>query len=178
MIKTLSTEDAKQELFKHYEYITKIIRLKTRHYDLDYDDTLNFVLKKLCDNDYKVIRSFRGESKFTTFLTVVVTHMIFRFAGGRKRPIEIHDTTGETPLDLLIGQLQLQRRELFTENLNQWLGELDYREKLVLEMKYFKGININQISKILGLTRYETQKKLNAGLDFLRDKIKEICKME
>jgi RNA polymerase sigma factor (sigma-70 family) len=174
----LFTTDAKQELFKHYGYVTKIVRFKTNLYDLDYDDTLNFVFEKLCENDFKVIRSFQGESKFSTFLTVVVNHMIFRSARGKKHLTEVPDIAGETPLDLLIGQLQIQRLELFAENLNQWLGELDYQEKLVLEMKFFKGININQISKILGLTRYKTQKKMDAGLDFLRDKLREIRKIE
>lgn len=169
---------SKQELFKHYDYVVRIVRYKTDLYGLDYDDTLNFVLEKLCDNDYKVLRSFRGESKFTTFLTVVVNHMIFRFARGKKRVVEIPDITDETPLDLLIAQLRVKRRELFTENLKQWLGELDTQEKLILEMKFFKGITLNRISKMLGLSRYEAQKKMNAGLDFLRDKLSEICRIE
>ena len=174
----MSGTDAKQVLFEHYEYVARIIRLKALQYGLDYDAALNFVLEKLCDNDYKVIRSFRGDSKFTTFLTVVVTHMVYRFAGGKKRVIEAAGSTGDTPLDLLIAKLQVQRRELFEENLTQWLEELDHQEKLILEMRFFKGISMNQISRLLGLTRYETQKKMKAGLDFLRERITEICKIE
>ena len=166
---------AKKEFLKHYSYIIKIIKFKTNQYDLDYDDTLNFVLEKLCDNDFKIIRSFRGESKFTTFLTIVVNNMIYRFARKKKYQPETPANITETPFDFLIRQQNLKYQELLSKNLNLLLNELDYKEKLVLEMKYFKGLNINQISKVLGSNRYETKKKLDSGLELLKDKIKKMC---
>ncbi len=168
--------NAKQKLVEHYPYIMKIVQFKANQYDLDYDGILNFVLEKLCNDDYKIIRSFRGESKFTTFLTIVVNHMIFRYAGKKRYLPEMPIILSETPLDFLIKQQQLECEELFLRNLPELLDELDYKEKIIIKMKYFKGLKISQISRILGLTRYEIEKKLDAGLDFFKKKIKEICK--
>lgn len=167
--------NAKQRLIEHYPYIMKIVQFKANQYDLDYDGTLNFVLEKLCNDDYKIIRSFRGESKLTTFLTIVVNHMIFRYAGKKRSLPEVSIIISETPLDFLIKQQQLECEELFLRNLPELLDRLDYKEKIVIKMKYFKGLKISEISRILELTRYEIQKKLDAGLDFFKKKIKEIC---
>jgi len=168
--------NAKQRLIEQYPYIMKIVQLKAYQYDLDYDGILNFVLEKLCNDDYKIIRSFRGESKFTTFLTIVVNHMIFRYAGKKRYLPEGPIIISETPLDFLIKQQQLECEELFLKKLPELLDELDYKEKIVIKMKYFKGLKISNIARILALTRYEIEKKLDAGLDFFKEKIKEICR--
>jgi RNA polymerase sigma factor (sigma-70 family) len=168
--------NAKQKLIEHYPYIMKIVQFKANQYDLDYDGILNFVLEKLCNDDYKIIRSFRGESKFTTFLTIVVNHMIFRYAGKKRYLPEVPIIISETPLDFLIKQQQMECEEYFLRSLPVLLDELDYKEKIIIKMKYFKGLKISKISRILGLTRYEIQKKLDSGLDFFKKKIKEICK--
>jgi RNA polymerase sigma factor (sigma-70 family) len=171
-----TADAAKEKLLENYPYIMKIVRFKTDQYDLDYDSTLNFILDKLSADDYKIIRSFRGKSKFTTFLTIVVNNMIFRYAGKNRNLPEMPTIISETPLDFLIRQQQMECKELFLKNLPGLLDELNYKEKVILKMRYFKDIKISRISRILGLTRYETQKKLDSGLNFLRKKIKEICK--
>lgn len=168
--------DSKEKLFEHYQYIVKIVQYKTNQYNLDYDGTLNFVLEKLCKDDYKIIRSFRGKSKFTTFLTVVVNHMIFRYAGKKQALPDLPVINSDTPLKILIKQQQLECEELFLRNLPGFLDELDYEAKLVLKMKYFKDLKISKISRILGLSRYEIQKKMVTAQDFLKKKINEICK--
>jgi RNA polymerase sigma factor (sigma-70 family) len=168
--------NAKNELFKHYPYIIKIVKYKTKQYNLDYDSTLNLVLEKLCDNDYKIIRAFRGESKFSTFITIVVNHMIFRFAKKKEALFEMPTIISETPLDLLIKQQKAKDEELFLNNLHQLFEHMDYEEKLILKMRFFKDLKISQISQITGLTRYQIQKKLDSGFEYLKGKIKNLKK--
>lgn len=166
--------EAKQNFFCHYAAILRMVQFNTQRYDLDYDDTLNFVLEKLCKNDYKAIRSFRGESKFTTFLTVIVNHSIYRFAGKKKHLIEPPENSIQSPLDSIFKQQNLRYQEIFNENLKSMLNDLDYKEKLVLKMKYYKNMKISQIAKLLGLNRYKTQKILNTAVENLKNKSKEM----
>jgi len=164
-----------KDLFEHYDYINKIIYNKTRRYDLDYDATLNFILDKISSNDYNIIRSFRGESSFVTYLTVVVNRLVISFARMQKKYPEMPVIVTETPLDILIQKQQDECRERIIKKLPELLGELGYQEKLVLKMKYFKNLRTSQIARELKMTRYETNKCENTVLDFLRKKIREIC---
>jgi len=168
--------NAKKELFKHYPYIIKIVQHKTKQYELDYDTTLNLVLEKLCNDDYKIIRSFRGESKFSTFLTVVVNHMIFRIAKQKGNLPEMPMVISETPFDFLIKQHQHEVEEIFLNNLTLLFEDLDELQKLILRMKFFKDMKISRISKLLGLTRYEIHKNLSLGLEIIKEKFKELLK--
>ncbi|MCK4944320.1 MAG: sigma-70 family RNA polymerase sigma factor [Candidatus Aminicenantes bacterium] len=168
--------DVEKDLFEHYDYIIKIIQRKTRQYDLDYDDTLNFVLDKISSENYKKIRSFRGESTFITYITVVVNRLIISFARKNKKIPEMPAIEIPTPLDILIQQQRIECKELFIKKLPELLNELSYKERLVLKMRFFKDLRISQIANDLRMTRYEINKLLNSGLDFLRNKIREICK--
>ncbi len=168
--------DLRQGFIDNYDYIVKMVKFKAKKFDLDYDDTLNVVLGKICKDDYKVIRSFRGASKFTTFLTVVINNIIYRHAKKRKIIPDIPTQINETPLDFLLNQQKLENQDLFSKNLNVLLDELHYKEKLVVKMTYFKGLKISQTSKILGISRYQVQKHLNSGLQVIRKKIEEITK--
>lgn len=165
-----------KRLFEHYEYILKIVKYKTAQYGLDYDDCLNFVLDEISKDKHKKLRAFRGESKFTTFITVVVNRLIFSFARKNRKLPEMPVIIAETPLDILIEEQQKECKELFMKNLPELLNQLGIKERLVVKMKYFKGFNISQISNELKITRHEIEKMLNSSLEFFREKIKEICK--
>jgi RNA polymerase sigma factor (sigma-70 family) len=168
--------DAEKILFEHYNYIQKIVQIKSNQYGLDYDDCLNFVLDKINQDDYKKIRAFKGESKFTTYITVVVNRLIISFARQKKKLPEIPEMIEQTPLDILIDKQKKEYQELFKKNLPELLNQLGVQERMVIKMKYFKDFNISQISQNLKITRYEIEKTLSSSLEFLKEKIKEICK--
>lgn len=47
----------------------------------------------------------------------------------------------------------MECKELFLKSLPGLLDELNYKEKVILKMRYFKDIKISRISRMLGLTR-------------------------
>lgn len=167
--------DAEKILFEHYNYIQKIVQIKSNQYGLDYDDCLNFVLDKISQDDHKKIRAFKGESKFTTYITVVVNRLIISFARQKKKLPKIPEMIEQTPLDILIDKQKKEHQELFKKNLPELLNQLGVQERMVIKMKYFKNFNISQISQNLKITRYEIEKMLSSSLEFLREKMKEIC---
>lgn len=79
-------------LVEHHPFIRRTAARLCQRHGLDPDDTDEFVswtTAKLVDNDYAVLRKFRGDSALTTFLTVVVSMLYrdFRVARwGRWRP--------------------------------------------------------------------------------------------
>lgn len=168
--------DAPQEIFKHYDYIVRIIRIKAAQYGLDYDDCLNFVLHEISKEDHRKIRAFRGESQFSTFITVVVNRLIISYARKLRQVPESSAIISETPLDILIEQQEKQLKAKIFKKLPELLDELGMKERLILKMCYFKGIKISQISRELSLTRYEIKNFLDSGLDYLRNRIREISK--
>lgn len=168
--------EAEKILFEHYDYIQKIVRKKTVKYDLDFDDTLNFVLDKISSNNFRKIRNFRGESSFVTFITVVVNRLIISFARRNRKYPEMPAVVSETPLDILIRNEQIECREQFLKKLPELFNELDFTERLVLKMRFFKNMKKKHIASELKRTVYEINRYLNSGLDFFRKKIREICK--
>lgn len=166
--------DAKQILFEHYDYINKIVSIKSSQYDLDYDECLNYVLNEISRDDQKKIRAFKGKSKFTTFITVVVNRLVISFARKQKKLPDLPLFTPETPLDILLNRQQKESGELFAKHLPGWLAELEPTARLIVQMKYFKNLSISRISAQLGMNRYEINKKLDSILDHFRNKAEKL----
>jgi RNA polymerase sigma factor (sigma-70 family) len=165
--------DAEQRIFEHYRTILKIVQVKSAQYGLDYDGCLNFVLNELRKNDHQKISAFRGESRFTTYLTVVVHRLIFTFARKNKKLPEIPDEMTETPLDILIEKQEKALTESVLREIPRLLDELGFMEKLILKMRFYKGFNISRISRELSMTRYEVKNTMESGLDLLREKVNQ-----
>jgi len=172
----MTVKEIKKEFFENYKYIEKIVSIKTSKYDLDYDDTLNYVLEKISENDYKKISGFRGESKFSTFITVVVNRLIYSFGRKKREVPEMPTFTEETPLDILLKQQELICKEKVLKKMSDLLLMLKTNERIVLKMRYLKDLKLSEISRSLNITRYEIKNLLKVSIDFFQRKIKEICK--
>jgi RNA polymerase sigma factor (sigma-70 family) len=86
------TDAPEQRFLTHLPVIERIISALIRRNCLFDDDAADFqswVMVKLIDNDYSVIRKFRGESSFHGFLAVVVAMLLREWRvqrWGRWRP--------------------------------------------------------------------------------------------
>jgi RNA polymerase sigma factor for flagellar operon FliA len=69
----------------------------------DADEFASWAKERLMENDYAVLRKYRGESELTTFLTVVVTRLFHAHARermGRWRPSAAAERLGQVAKDL------------------------------------------------------------------------------
>lgn len=79
-------------LVEHLGYIEKVAFVTCRQSGLhgaDAEDFASWLKIRLMEDDYAVIRKFRGESKITTYLGMVVTRQLFAYlreVRGRWRP--------------------------------------------------------------------------------------------
>ena len=86
------TRKARSRFEAHLGTIDRILRRLSARYALGEDDEAAFrseTMIALIDNDYAVIRAFRGRSSLTTYLTVVVRRRLQDFCNrrwGRWRP--------------------------------------------------------------------------------------------
>jgi len=74
--------DARSLLETNLDLIDRVIRFTSRRQRLDESDAEDFssvVKLRLIENDYAVIRAFRGGSKFATFIIIVVNRMLLDY---------------------------------------------------------------------------------------------------
>jgi RNA polymerase sigma factor (sigma-70 family) len=79
-------------LVEHLGYIEKVAIRNCRHSGLhgpDAEDFVSWLKIRLMEDDYAVIRKFRGDSRITTYLAMVVARQLFAYLRekrGRWRP--------------------------------------------------------------------------------------------
>ena len=74
--------DARALLEANLELIERVTRFTARRQRLDESEAEDFasiVKLKLIENDYAVIRKFQGRSTFSTFIAIVVQHMLLDY---------------------------------------------------------------------------------------------------
>jgi RNA polymerase sigma factor (sigma-70 family) len=172
LIKNFLIENAYYELAQ--EYLQRIImnKLGSSHpNDVRVQDAVDFTREKLEKDGLKKLRHFKEGCKFKTFLTSAVYRLLidlWRHQGtvsdqATKYGPEfdaLFDTPGDAPLNKLIRLEAEEFRKKAAELLPRVLDKLDNKEKLALKMKYEKGINISEIARTLGDTRYKTDQHI------------------
>ena len=88
----MDAHTAEETFLEHLPGIERLIALTTRRFRLstaDSEDFASAVRLRLIDNNYEILRKFRGQSSLQTFLAVVVTRCCLdycRARDGRWRP--------------------------------------------------------------------------------------------
>ncbi|MCP3960411.1 MAG: sigma-70 family RNA polymerase sigma factor [bacterium] len=127
-----------EELFaQHLRQIETIVRKLAAHHGLNADDSqelYSLVMLKMIRDDYAVLRGFRGESRWGTYLTVIVQRVLLddrQKKWGRWRPCARSRRLGPTAvqLDQRINRDGLDRatavRELAACGVGESVGELE-----------------------------------------------------
>jgi RNA polymerase sigma-70 factor (ECF subfamily) len=137
---------------------------------------------------YRYLANFRFECSFYTWLYRIVTNVALdsmrRRRTRREEPATMADGSGGT-IDLL-GNVsddramanparELERKELGTQ-IQQALGKLTPRERMVFEMKHYQGMRLRAIGEVLNTTEetakntlFRATKKLRAELSPMRE---------
>jgi RNA polymerase sigma factor (sigma-70 family) len=106
-------------LTSQYELIEGVIAFTARRHHLNDTDAQEFrsqVLLKLVENDYHILRKFRHESSFRTFITVVIQHQCLDFRTaqwGKWRPSA--EALRQGPLAVLLEKLLTRDGHTFSE---------------------------------------------------------------
>lgn len=112
----LDREAAEALFLKHLDWIDKVASIACSNHGVwgaDAEDFTAWVRMKLVEDDYAVVRRFRGESELKTYLASVVVRHFFDFERaewGRWRPSTVAQRLGAAAVDVE----RLVRRDGYT----------------------------------------------------------------
>lgn len=149
-----------------------------------------FVKERLESEEFKKIKKFEEESKFTTFLFTVVRRLMLDFLRKYNKmrdsltiyPRDIIDNLHESKNDPQEVNMLLEeeaRLEKIAEFVNRKAAALDHNEKVAFRMYYMKGnMNYNAIGRTLGTTRYKAKQITQKARDKIVSEVKKSKKWE
>ncbi len=119
----------------------------------DRDDLAAEVFLAVVENDFGVLRHFRGESSLATYLTVVARRIVVREMLGRKAPAGLGD--GAAQLGEANGQEQhrgheqrgVEKRISDREEVARLLDGLDGNEAEIVRLYHLEGKSYREISQ-------------------------------
>ena len=118
--------------------------------EADIEDIAAEVFLAIVDDDYKLLRAFKGESSLPTYLTVVVRRICVKEIVRRFREAELGHAVAHRHI---IEDEDRSEAEpvLVAEEVERMLTGLPERDAEVVRLYHLKYLNYRQISKQLGI---------------------------
>ncbi|MBM4000032.1 MAG: sigma-70 family RNA polymerase sigma factor [Planctomycetes bacterium] len=115
----------------------------------DFDDLASEVFLAIVEDDYGVLRRFRGESSLATYLTVVARRVVVRELLRAKSHVHLSEMAADLAVDPHASDLESRISD--REQVEQLLGELDGREADVVRLFHLEGKSYDEISSETGI---------------------------
>ncbi|RIK73803.1 MAG: sigma-70 family RNA polymerase sigma factor [Planctomycetota bacterium] len=121
----------------------------------DRDDVAAEVFLAIVENDFAILRHFRGESSLATYLTVVARRIVVRELLNRKTPASLGDSVNQ--LSEGAGQLsegnghsepRFEQRIRDRDEVERLLAELEGVEADVVRLYHLEGRSYREISQL------------------------------
>ena len=118
--------------------------------DPDIEDIAAEVFLGIVDDDYGVLRRFKGASSLPTYLTVVARRICVKEVIKRHREAELGHTSAHRSI---VGNDDLAKAEAIAsaEEVERMLESLPDREAEVVRLYHLKYLNYREIGKQLGI---------------------------
>jgi len=128
----------------------------------------DFIRERLEKEELKKLKTFKEKSKFKTYLTTAVFRLLIDFWRHKNHEEEKVTKHGpeiekslhrplDDPLTVLVKTEDEAFKKKAVEFLPQVLDKLDFKGKLVIQLKYEKNMKISAIARTLGRTRFLTE---------------------
>ena len=130
----------------------------------DREDLIAEVFLAIIENDFRVLRSFRGQSSLATYLTVISQRVVVRKL--------LEALSGETPIEHLpdaVGANGVEHRLEDREEVQALLERLDGEEAQVVRMYHLEGKTYREISAATSIPENTIGPMLSRARGKLRD---------
>ena len=123
------------------------------------DDVTQQIFLKL----FTVIRQFRGDSEFTTWLYRLVVNACLDERRRRQRllplgeTVTMRNTSDKKPQEKQFARLEVQ------EAVQAAIGELKPKFRLPILLKYIEGLSYDEIASVMGCSKGTVASRLNRG---------------
>ena len=142
------------------ERLSRFVCRDSRLTPADVDDFVSYVMLKLIDDDYAVLRKFEGRCQMSSYVIVVVRRAFSDFlarAFGKYRPdrapvqrpvaVPIDDEVlPAQPVDELAGDRAAGSKTV-SASLRDAIGELSAEEQTILRLHFVAGWSVAEISR-------------------------------
>lgn len=135
----------------------------------DRDDLCAEVFLRLVQDDFAVLRHFRGQSSLATYLTVVARRIVVRSMFDRKptmpaaENVSVSSAHSSAPL-----KPHAEQRLDDQEHVQRLLEGLDSRDAQVVRMFHLEGMSYEEISRATGLAENSIGPVLSRARDKMR----------
>ncbi len=114
----------------------------------DREDLASEVILTIVDNDYAVLRQFRGKSSLATYLTVIARRVVVRKMLENQTPTSLGDVAEQSMAD---SSASAEERLTNQEEVDQLLAQLEGPEADIVRMYHLEGKTYQEISRISGM---------------------------
>ena len=115
----------------------------------DREDLASEVLLTIVNDDFAVLRHFRGQASLATYLTVIARRVVVRLILERKAAARL--TPGAAPLESGDGAAPVEQRISDREQVARLLEGLDGEEAEVVRMYHLEQKSYHEISAAVGM---------------------------
>ncbi len=127
------------------------------------------VMVRLLDRQGKALRAWRGEGKFTTYLTVIVTREIIHGGKVSRRPEEnLDEARFQASSHNPVKEAELEERG---QILRQALQDLKPRDRLLIALRHEDQLPPREIARILGSSSGAIRKALFDATKRLKNRL-------
>jgi RNA polymerase sigma-70 factor (ECF subfamily) len=117
----------------------------------DIEDVAAEVFLAIVDNNYDVLKRFKGTSSLPTYLTVIARRITVKEVVKRFREAELgHSRAHRSSVDAREGSAEIEPVAA-AEEVERMLADLDEREANVVRLYHLQFLNYRQIGKQLGI---------------------------
>jgi len=175
------------------DFIQKTVIKLSKAYEISQSQRVEitiFVKERLESEEFKRIKKFEEESKFTTFLFTVVRRLMLDFLRKYNKmrdsltiyPRDIIDKLHESKNDPQEVNILLEEEAMIEKIAKLVTGKaeaLDYNERVAFKMYYMEGnMNYNAIGRTLGTSRYKAKQVTQKARDKIVCEVKKTKKWE
>jgi RNA polymerase sigma-70 factor (ECF subfamily) len=136
------------------------------------------VIEKLLVDDYRALRMFRWNSKFTTWLISIARNKTYDYLRYHKRKAAISISTpideyGQRVEEVLAADLDLDHDIEVRITVSETLDWLPTKEKLILKLYYIEGMKEREIAELLDLSVDAISARKSRALKKLRKLVRK-----
>jgi len=117
----------------------------------DQEDLASEVFLAILEDDFAVLRHFRGESSLATYLTVVARRAVVRSLVGRRSPSSLSETSTNALPDDRHDGTAVEKRFNDRDEVERLIQSLNGHEAAVVRMYHLEGRSYREISDRAGI---------------------------
>jgi RNA polymerase sigma factor (sigma-70 family) len=123
---------------------------------------------------YGSLKSFRGSSKFSSWLYRIIYNTSISLLRKRQRERKVFDDNRNVEIQFMADEIYYQDNEYTMMALEKSMESLEPEEKFIVSLFYYENSAISEIARITGLSESNVKVKLHRSRKKLYDKLKSL----